>query len=150
MGRELGMIGVREAAIGALVTLGLLVPAGCSSSSDKTVDLELADYSITPDRSSIGAGDISFKVHNGGKFLHEVVVFRIDKASDIPTDANGEVVEDEVPESDRMGEVEDVAPGATTTLKLKLDAGKYVLFCNRVDGKTVHFKEGMHVEFTVT
>ena len=49
-----------------------------------------------------------------------------------------------------MGEVEHVAPGTTKTLKLKLGAGKYVLFCNLIDGKQAHFKEGMHAEFTVT
>jgi hypothetical protein len=31
-----------------------------------------------------------------------------------------------------------------------MSAGKYVLFCNRVDGSTSHFKSGMHTDFTVT
>jgi uncharacterized cupredoxin-like copper-binding protein len=48
-----------------------------------------------------------------------------------------------------MGEVEHVPPGATETLKLKLAVGKYVLFCNLIDGTKTDFKEGMHAEFTV-
>jgi uncharacterized cupredoxin-like copper-binding protein len=144
------MIGVRATAIGALVTLGVLVPVGCGSGSDDTVDIALADYSITPKSSTKAAGNITFKVHNGGTFVHELVVFKVAKASDIPTTRNGEVNEEGVPEAARMGEVEDVQPGASKSLKLKLSAGKYVLFCNRVDGTKVHFHEGMHTEFTVT
>jgi uncharacterized cupredoxin-like copper-binding protein len=144
------MIGVRATAIVGLATVGILAPAGCSSSSGEKVDVELGDFSVTPKSSTKAAGEITFKVHNGGSFLHELVVFKVDKASDIPAKASGEIDEDAVPESAHMGEVEDIAVGATETLKLKLDAGKYVLFCNRIDGTKAHFHEGMHVEFTVT
>jgi uncharacterized cupredoxin-like copper-binding protein len=44
-----------------------------------------------------------------------------------------------------------VFPGKSKTVKLKLDPGKYVLFCNKNDGaQAVHFKEGMQTDFTVT
>ncbi len=63
------MNGARAIAIAAVVTVGLLVPAACgssskSSSSDKTVNVELADYSIKPASSSAAAGEVTFKVHN--------------------------------------------------------------------------------------
>jgi hypothetical protein len=134
-------------AVLAIVPIGL---GACSSDSGETVNVTEADFSVKPDVSSVAAGEIKFKVKNTGTFTHEMVVFKIADASDIPTKPDGEVNEDGVPEADRMGEVADVLPGSTKTLKLKLDAGKYVLFCNEVDGKTVHFKKGMHVGFTVT
>jgi hypothetical protein len=130
--------------------LAALTFGACSSDSGETVNVAAADYSLEPDVSSVAAGDIKFKIKNNGTFTHEMVVFKIADASDIPTKPDGEVNEDGVPEADRMGEVEDILPGKTETLKLKLAAGKYVMFCNRVDGKTVHFKKGMHTNFTVT
>jgi iron uptake system component EfeO len=148
------MNGARAIAIAAVVTVGLLVPAACgssskSSSSDKAVNVELADYSIKPASSSAAAGEVTFKVHNGGTFVHEFVVVKSDKASAIEVKADGTADEDSIPEADHMGEVEDVNPGDSTELKVTLPAGKYVLLCNRVDGTTSHFSKGMHVEFTV-
>jgi uncharacterized cupredoxin-like copper-binding protein len=136
-------------------TLLAIVPIGlgaCSSdSSGTTVDVTEADFSLKPRVSSVAAGTVSFKVKNSGTFTHEMVVVKVADAADLPTKPDGEVNEDKIPPAKRMGEVEDVLPGTTKTLKLKLDAGKYVLFCNKNDGATrVHFKRGMHADFTVT
>ena len=146
------MPGIRSSVVAAVMTLLVLtVPAGCSSdSSGKSVDVTLADYTITPTPASVAAGDVTFKVHNKGSFVHEFVVFKVASAADIPTQENGEANEDAVPEADHMGEVEDIQPGKTEDLKLNLSAGKYVLLCNRVDGTIVHFQRGMHTEFSVT
>jgi uncharacterized cupredoxin-like copper-binding protein len=129
----------------AVVGLG-----ACSSDSGETVDVTAGDYSLTPDVSSVAAGDVTFKLKNGGTFVHEMVVVKVASASDLPTKPDGEVDEDKIPEPEQMGEVEDVDPGETKSLKLELEAGKYQLFCNRLDGTTSHFKQGMHVDFTVT
>lgn len=115
-----------------------------------TVDVLSGDFSLKPKISTIAAGDITFKVRNRGGFEHELVVFKVDKASDIPSKPSGEADEEAVPESAHMGEVEHVKPGATKTWKVKLGAGRYVLFCNLIDGSKAHFHEGMHAEFTVT
>jgi uncharacterized cupredoxin-like copper-binding protein len=136
-------------------TLLAIVPIGlgaCSSdSSGTTVDVSEADFSLKPAVTSVAAGTVSFKVKNNGTFTHEMVVVKVADASDLPTEPNGEVNEDKIPKADAIGEVEDVLPGTTKTLKVKLDAGKYVLFCNKNDGATrVHFKRGMHSDFTVT
>jgi uncharacterized cupredoxin-like copper-binding protein len=136
-------------------TLLAIVPIGlgaCSSdSSGTTVDVTEADFSLKPAVSSVEAGTVSFKVKNNGTFTHEMVVVKVADASDLPTEPNGEVNEDKIPKAAAIGEVEDVLPGTTKTLKVKLDAGKYVLFCNKNDGATrVHFKRGMHADFTVT
>jgi uncharacterized cupredoxin-like copper-binding protein len=136
-------------------TLLAIVPIGlgaCSSdSSGTTVDVSEADFSLKPAVTSVAAGTVSFKVKNNGTFTHEMVVVKVADASDLPTEPNGEVNEDKIPKAAAIGEVEDVLPGTTKTLKVKLDAGKYVLFCNKNDGATrVHFKRGMHADFTVT
>jgi uncharacterized cupredoxin-like copper-binding protein len=141
---------IRSAAACGLVAVAAFALGGCSSDDGDSVDVTLADFSVTPDSSSTGAGDVTFKVKNNGTFVHELVVFKVADASGIPTKPSGEVNEDDIPEPAHMGEVEDIDPGKTATLKVKLDAGKYQLLCNRVDGKTVHFKKGMHADFTVT
>ena len=140
---------------GAYAILALVFTSGalaaCSSDSDsKTVDATLTDFSVALDPTSIETGEITFKVENNGAFVHELVVVQYGDAADLPTQANGEVNEDDIPAAKAMGEVEDVDPDSTKTFDLTLPAGKYVLFCNVVDGSTVHFKEGMHANFTVT
>jgi uncharacterized cupredoxin-like copper-binding protein len=136
-------------------TILAIAPIGigaCSSdSSGTTVDVTEADFSVKPSVSSVTAGTVSFKVKNSGTFTHEMVVVKVAAATDLPTKPDGEVNEDKISAAKRMGEVEDVLPGTTKTLKLKLEAGKYVLFCNKIDGATrVHFKRGMHADFAVT
>jgi hypothetical protein len=135
----------------ALLALGVMAFGACGGGSAGTpVDVNMTDFTMKPSVSSVAAGTIKFTVRNNGAFGHEMVVVKVADASDLPTKADGEVDEDAIPESERMGEVEAVNPGFSKTLKLKLSAGKYVLFCNSVDGTKVHFKEGMYADFTVT
>ncbi len=134
-----------------IAALALLTLGACSKSDNgKTVNVALGDFSLQPQASTIAAGDITFKVHNNGGFEHEMVVFKVADASRIPSQANGEADEEAVPKAAHMGEVEHVLPGTSKTFKLKLSRGKYVLFCNLIDGTKAHFKEGMHAQFTVT
>jgi len=126
------MARVRTAALCTVVALAVPALGACSSDSGTTVNVTAADFSLKPDVSSVAAGDVKFKVKNTGAFTHEMVVVKVADASDLPTDPNGEVNEDKIPPAERIGEVEDVFPGKSKTLKLKLDAGKYVLFCNKV------------------
>jgi uncharacterized cupredoxin-like copper-binding protein len=121
----------------------------CSSDSGKSVDVSLVDYQVLlPKAKTVPAGEVTFKITNNGTFVHEFVV---DKAAEeLPLEPNGEVNEDAISDADHIGEVEDIDPGKTEDLKVTLDAGDYVLFCNRVDGNIVHYKKGMHTNFTVT
>jgi uncharacterized cupredoxin-like copper-binding protein len=135
-----------------LAAVLMLAAAGCSSSkksSGNTVKVELGDFTITPADASAAAGEITFSAHNGGGFVHELVVMKT-TTSDIPVKKNGEANEDAVPEPQHMGEVEDIDPGKTAELKLTLSPGTYVLLCNRTDGKVAHYQKGMHTEFTVS
>lgn len=145
------MNGIRSVVGCTVLALAALTLGACSSDSGKTVNVAAADFSLKPDVTSVAAGTVKFKVKNTGGFSHEMVVVKVADASDLPTKPDGEVNEDKIPKAKQLGEVEDLLPGQTKTLKLDLEAGKYVLFCNRVDGSTtIHFKKGMHADFTVT
>ena len=133
------------------VVVAAIALGACSSDGGTTVNVTAADFSLKPEVSSVAAGKVSFKVHNAGGFGHEMVVVKVADAKDLPTKPDGEVDENAIPAADHMGEVADVLPGQTKTLKVDLEAGKYVLFCNAVDGaNAVHFKRGMYTDFTVT
>jgi uncharacterized cupredoxin-like copper-binding protein len=132
----------------AIVTIGL---GACSSGGGTTVNVAEGDFTLKPDVASVAAGTVKFKVQNNGGFTHELVVVKVADASALPTKPDGEVDETKIPAAQKIGQVQDVFPGKSKTLKLTLEAGKYVLFCNLVDGKAaVHFKKGMHADFTVT
>jgi uncharacterized cupredoxin-like copper-binding protein len=137
----------------ALIAVASVGFGACSSSSDngETVNVTAKDFSLTPDVSSVVAGKVSFAVRNAGGFGHEMVVVKAADAKALPTKPDGEVDESAIAVASLIGEVTNVLPGQTKTLNVKLTPGKYVLFCNLVDGvKAVHFKRGMHADFTVT
>jgi uncharacterized cupredoxin-like copper-binding protein len=142
---------VRSVFACAILAGTLAVPglAACSSSDNgKSIDVSLLDYQVRPKVSSMKSGDVTFKVKNNGTFVHEFVVDRSD--GNLPTKPDGEVNEDAVSDANHLGEVEDIAPGDSKDLKVTMSPGTYVLFCNRVDGKTSHYAKGMHTDFTVT
>jgi uncharacterized cupredoxin-like copper-binding protein len=137
--------------IWTLIAMASIALGACSSDSGTSVNVTAADFSLKPEVSSVPAGTVKFKVKNAGGFGHEMVVVKVAAAKDLPTKPDGEVDETKIPKSEQLGRVDNVLPGQTKTLKVDLEAGQYVLFCNRVDGTTaIHFKEGMHVDFTVT
>ncbi len=146
---------VRSVAIPAVMFAAALV--GCSSGggSDTTaVDVGLKEFTVTPDPVDADAGKTKFTADNVGSEVHEMVVVRAKSASDLPTDADGAVDEEQIAKSDQIGEVEDVAVGKTKSVTFDLKAGDYVIFCNIVedesDGtKLSHFEQGMHESFTV-
>lgn len=115
------------------------------------VAVELLDFSVLADPASGPDGDIEFQVSNTGPSVHEFVLVKTDDDADsLPTEADGSVSEGDL---DVIQEVEDLAVGATQTLQATLDSGHYALFCNIVDDSgaepIVHYKQGMHTDFTV-
>jgi uncharacterized cupredoxin-like copper-binding protein len=133
----------------AAVSIGLI---GCGDDDDGggaaaagTVDATLSDFEIGLSDTSAPAGEVIFRVTNDGPSTHEFVVFKTDQPADaLPTDENGDVAEGD--DFAPVDEIEDIAPGATPTLAMDLDAGRYVVICN-VPG---HYRQGMHTSFTVT
>lgn len=136
------------------VTLGLagvvgVASAGAAAQKTKVV---LSEWIVKPKPRSVGAGKVTFVAQNLGGETHELVVLRGGDPADLPTDADGAVIEEEV-EDRIVGEIEDVASGKKKTTTLRLKRGSYVLFCNIVDTEDgeveSHFANGMVSTLTV-
>src|SRR5262245_6337211 len=128
----------------------MATPAETATSVNVTVE----EYQVTPESDSAPAGDITFNVtNNDPDDVHEFVVVSTDLPPDaLPTKADGSF-DEEGEGVEVMGEVEEILVDASEPLALSLEAGSYVLLCNRVvkeDGETEsHYHEGMHAAFTV-
>ena len=107
------------------------------------VNAQLADFSITLDKTTVPAGDVDFMLSNTGTIVHQFVIIDTDtQAAGLPVDG-ATVDEDDL---DIVDEVEEIAAGGTTTLSADaLAAGHYAIICN-VDG---HYQSGMHTDLTV-
>ncbi|MEX0683008.1 MAG: hypothetical protein WD904_10110 [Dehalococcoidia bacterium] len=121
---------------------------------DGPVAVTLQEFSVNPSTTTHAAGSIEFDIKNEGpEDVHEFVVLKTDLAANaLPTADDGSV--DEAGGGIEVeGEVEDLTVGATATLTVDLETGKYVLICNIVeeeDGDTVvHYQNGMRTQFTV-
>ncbi len=110
------------------------------ASSIATTEKEM---SISLGQKVMAAGPVTFSVTNSGTVTHELVVLQTSLAEGaIPARANDPSKADETGD---LGEVEDLAPGATGTVTLTLPAGSYVIICNEAG----HYAAGMHTSFTV-
>lgn len=144
----------------AIFILGMLVVAGCStpassapsSAAGGTVKVTLTEWAVITDTASVPAGNVTFEVTNAGtQFAHEFVVIKTDLApADLPA-VDGKV--DEAGAGiEFIGEIEEMAIGASATDSFDLTAGKYVLICNIVEAAAdheSHYVQGMRLAFTV-
>lgn len=142
--------------VAALLAVCGLV-ASCSSSGDsggaQTVTATVKEWEITLANSTFDAGSITINVTNDGDKEHEFVIRKTDLQSDsLPTNADGEVVEDD-PQLSEVGdpsEIEKVPPGSSDqSITLDLEPGHYVIFCNIHDEDLLHYQKGMHTDFDV-
>jgi uncharacterized cupredoxin-like copper-binding protein len=127
----------------ALVGLALVVAPAMAA--ETVVNVSLEDNAIKPAESILRPGPVSFVVHNDSlSETHEMVIVKGDEAkSPLPFDAKkNRIAESKV---EALGEVADLAPGASKTLKVVLAKGAYTLLCN-VKG---HYHDGMHTVITV-
>lgn len=136
------------------VAVLLTGPVGCSSDEAAT-DVVLSEWIVEPDPTSASAGEVELTGDNQGGEVHELVVVRADSSEALPTDDDGAVVEDELPDGALIGEIEDIGAGATDSVTLDLEAGNYVLFCNITEETDTgeiesHFANGMHASFEVS
>jgi uncharacterized cupredoxin-like copper-binding protein len=134
-----------------LSIVGLVFLAGCTSGGG-TVKVTLSEWAVSRDTAELTAGSIVFEVSNTGPAdIHEFVVIKTDlDAGALPTDETG-AVDEEGGGMTVMGEIEDIAVGASDSLTLDLEAGSYVLLCNiySVEEDESHYQEGMRIGFTV-
>lgn len=141
MRRKACMTGVSLATI-AIAAVAL--PAGGSGNGKggvpATVRATLSEYKIELKRSSAPAGKIRFRVTNAGTMNHEFIVIRTNHAPDkLPVRGS------QASEQGAVGEIEEdeLGPGDTRSLTLRLKRGKYVLICNVPD----HYQRGQYVAF---
>ena len=144
-----------------------LCVAGCSDDDDdfddveitpdvpgaQTVDVQMGEFFVDPNPSSVDEGLVAFQATNTGSEVHELHIVRTDLAPDqLPTNPDG-TVNIEGGGMEEVSEIEEIEPGTTRELQVTLNDGSYVLFCNIIedtDGMTeAHFSEGMRAAFTV-
>jgi uncharacterized cupredoxin-like copper-binding protein len=145
--------GIRPVVVASSVLALAWLSSGCSDDGAKTVDVKLGEFTVQPSTDEAKAGEVKFEAENIGGTTHEFVVVRAADAASLPTKPDGSVDEDQIDESDRIGEIEDIEAKAKASATFDLDPGDYVLFCNVVqegDPPVVHFERGMHAQFTVT
>jgi len=144
----------------ALIAIGGLVGA-CSSpagSAGTTVTATLKEWEIKLSSGDLKAGDIQINFTNNGDKEHEFLVRKTDLAPDkLPLVTSGEDkgrVDEESSQLTEVGNTSEIAvlpPGSTgLSLRLTLQPGHYVVFCNLHVNDLFHYKKGMHTEFTVT
>jgi uncharacterized cupredoxin-like copper-binding protein len=145
-------------AVISLAALALTWPAlAKDKAKGESVKVELIDSTVDPsltgsttmktalDKDSVKAGPVTFVVHNASKSqMHEMVLIWVkDPKADLPMDTKEDkVVEDKVK---HLGEVADLEPGTSGTLKRTLKPGSYLLVCNQPG----HYHAGMWATLTV-
>ncbi len=112
------------------------------------VQVQLGEWHLTADRSSVLAGNVTFKAKNPGKEAHELVVMRTDLPADgLVVDAASKKV-DEAKSGQVIGEIEpeDLPAGGESSATFYLAPGKYVLLCDIPE----HYQKGMRAAFSVS
>jgi uncharacterized cupredoxin-like copper-binding protein len=123
-----------------------LTLAACSTASPTpsgtVITATLTEYKIALSATTAPAGEVTFKVTNGGTMIHEFVVLKTDTlAADLP------LTDDAVNEADfdAQGEVPESNPGVSGHVTLTLTPGHYAIICN-IAG---HTRQQMVADFTV-
>ena len=129
--------------------LGVALPAQAATSQVVLVGLVNntdGSQAMTLDHHSVAKGVVTFKVANQSKDEdHEFLVVKTTlEPSKFPMTKDGARVDEK--KLSGIKELGDLKPGKTGDLKLRLQPGRYVLFCNDPG----HFTAGMHATLTVT
>jgi uncharacterized cupredoxin-like copper-binding protein len=103
------------------------------------IAITLKEFTVSSQPAVGRAGRVTFRVHNGGKVKHELVVLRTTKPAAALKKGS------EASEAGNVGEIGGLRPGASKTLKLTLKPGHYALVCN-LPG---HYLAGQFADFTV-
>ncbi|MEE8337134.1 MAG: plastocyanin/azurin family copper-binding protein [Dehalococcoidia bacterium] len=107
-----------------------------------SVGITMTEFAIVPGEPSVGAGEVTFEVTNGGAAPHELVVIRTDiEAAALPL-AAGAADESGL---DVVGRTGMILGGGSESVTFTLTAGSYLLICNI----PAHYTLGMTVAFTV-
>ncbi len=108
-------------------------------------DMSKATMALKADPATVPAGEVTFELSNDSKtVVHEMIVALVaDPSKPMPFNANENRVEED--KAGDVGEVSELDPGKTGSLKITLKPGTYLLYCN-VPG---HYMSGMWTTLTV-
>lgn len=140
-------VGTRRVFLAATVSFVLLACQRRAGESVTTVNVELGEYYIKPDKSEVPAGKVRFVAKNVGQMEHELIVLKTELPADqLPYNEQEQKAEEEQA-GQVLGEIEpdELPPGKSAEMTLDLAAGHYVLLCNLPQ----HYKNGMHIDFRV-
>lgn len=113
---------------------------GLQPSGTAAVSVTLSEWKLIPSVKSVPAGKIRFRVKNAGALEHELVVLRTDTHHHALPVKGGKAVE-----TGALGGIEDMQPGETRSVTLRLKPGRYVLFCNLLG----HYRAGQFAALRV-
>ncbi|MGA7227549.1 MAG: hypothetical protein WBZ45_05000 [Acidimicrobiia bacterium] len=137
----------------ACLAILAMVFAACSSSGNE-IDVSLYEWSVDPTPASVSSGDVTFNATNDGGEAHEMVIVKDVAPGDLPVDADGHVIEDDIPDGALIGEIAEFDAGNTESATFNLEPGTYTIFCNIIEedeGVTeAHFQKGMVNTIEVT
>jgi uncharacterized cupredoxin-like copper-binding protein len=141
-------LGKRWTAAAALLAALAIVASACAAagpadtSEAPSITVDISDFKITTDRPTIASGHVVVGIINHASMLHELKVIKTDLAPDqLPVDGATAKAKEE----GKVGELLNIAAGASRKLVLELTPGKYVLICN-IAG---HYQLGMRVGLEV-
>jgi uncharacterized cupredoxin-like copper-binding protein len=123
------------AAAVAAMSIGAVAVADAATSDS----VKLSDFKVTPAKSTVSHGKVTFDVKNSAGMEHELVVIKTNTKA-----AKLKLVNGKASEKGSVGEVE-LAAHKSKRLTLNLKKGHYALICN-VGG---HYMAGMHADLTV-
>ena len=133
--------------VAAALAVVAIVASACAAAPSDTSEIpslyvDVSDFKLVTDHPTIAAGHVVVGIRNHASMLHELVVIKTDVAPDqLPVDgATAKAKED-----GKVGELLNIAGGASRKLVLELAPGKYVLICN-IAG---HYQLGMRVGLEV-
>jgi uncharacterized cupredoxin-like copper-binding protein len=130
-------------AVAAVVTASGCGDGARSARGATVVPVRVADFRIQAP-AHVRAGNVVFRVHNGGPDAHEFIVIR--SSRELPLRGDGVTVDEDRLEKVTAGTLEPTAPGSTTDLSLHLAPGRYELICN-MNG---HYLGGMRRQIVVS
>lgn len=101
------------------------------------------DFAIkAPER--LPAGKVELAVRNTGPDAHELIAVRAD-GTRLPLRTDGATIDEESLEKVEAGALEPGEPGGLRHLSVRLEPGRYELFCNMAG----HYAGGMHKRVVV-
>lgn len=126
-------------------------PAASSVPEARTVTIDLTEYSVKLDTTTVPAGSVHFVVRNAGQRGHQLQVYPSGAVSGSNHDmqmAQGNLMQGTV------AFLQLVAPGQTMALDVTLPAGRWELACHLMDseqGKSFdHYDRGMKAILSVS